>query len=91
VSYAQVFGRDEDSDLFAFEFKETDRYFIDDQYCANPECICNEAILVFCKIDQGKEFTVDSEQLKPFFIPVFACSLLNQILADKSNRESCYL
>jgi hypothetical protein len=55
VSYAQVFGNDEESGAFTFEFKETDRYLIDDQYCASPKCQCNEVVLVFYKIDPGND------------------------------------
>ena len=46
VLYSKIFGS-KDIEKFSFEFNETEKYIIDDQYCANPKCSCNEAILAF--------------------------------------------
>lgn len=46
--YAEVFG-DRDLDKFRFAYEDVD-YFVDDQYCANPDCRCNEVILTFIEI-----------------------------------------
>lgn len=48
VGYVEIFG-DKDSDKFFFNFNDKD-YLVDDQYCMNPKCKCNEAILTFFEI-----------------------------------------
>ena len=42
-------------DKFSFKFNETEMWFFEDQYCSNPKCLCNEAMLTFYKIDDSKE------------------------------------
>lgn len=53
VRYSEIFGS-KDTDKFSFEFGQTERYIIDDQYCSNPKCLCNEAVLTFFRIDTSK-------------------------------------
>ncbi|MEA1960509.1 MAG: hypothetical protein U9N81_04335 [Bacillota bacterium] len=52
LGYAEVFG-DRDVDKFLFRYKDTE-YMVDDQYCSDPECKCNEVILTFIEIISGK-------------------------------------
>ncbi len=54
MAYSEIFGSC-DIDKFSFEFKETEKWFFDDQYCTNPKCLCNEAVLTFFKIDDSKK------------------------------------
>jgi len=51
--YSEVFGA-RDVEKFSFEYKDR-KYFVDDQYCINPECKCNEAVLTFIDIVDGRE------------------------------------
>lgn len=53
VTYSEIFGG-HDLEKFSFELNETEKWFIDDQYCSNPKCPCNEAVLSFFKIDVSK-------------------------------------
>ena len=46
--YSEVYG-ESDTEKFIFEYKDR-KYFVDDQYCTNPKCNCNEAILSFIDI-----------------------------------------
>ena len=55
VSYSEIFGGHDLLDKFSFKFNETEKWFIDDQYCSNPKCPCNEAVLTFYKIDDSKQ------------------------------------
>lgn len=62
VGYCEIFG-DSDSDTFTFEMNGTERWFVDDQYCSNPKCPCNDVVLTFFKFDvlrpsQDPEFIV---------------------------------
>lgn len=62
VAYAEIFGS-LDFDLLSFELTMGEKWFIDDQYCSNPKCQCNDAVLSFIKIDdsvktQKPEFAV---------------------------------
>ena len=59
-SYAQVYG-ERDAQAFIFEYKDRE-YFVDDQYCSNPKCKCNEAILSFINIIS------DRDKLEPQFV-----------------------
>lgn len=55
LSYAQVYGENfNDNRYLFFEFKDRE-YFVDDQYCINPNCQCNEVILSFIDIIPDKE------------------------------------
>lgn len=47
-SYTQVYG-ERDSQAFIFEYKDR-KYLVDNQYCSNPKCKCNEAVLSFINI-----------------------------------------
>lgn len=49
VVYAEVFG-DEDADLFRFTIDGQD-YFLDDQYCMDPQCDCREAVITVTRIN----------------------------------------
>lgn len=53
VCYSEIFGS-KDAETFSFSFDDTDKYFIYDQYCSNPKCLCNEAVLEFYKEDTSK-------------------------------------
>lgn len=53
IGYSEVFGN-QDTDKFSFEFQDTEKYFIDDQYCSNPKCPCNEAVLAFFRINNSR-------------------------------------
>ena len=55
VSYSEIFGGYDLFDKFSFKFNETEMWFFEDQYCSNPKCLCNEAMLTFYKIDDSKE------------------------------------
>lgn len=62
VAYAEIFGS-VDSNTLSFQRIEGEKWFIDDQYCSNPKCQCNDAVLSFIKVDSSKktqkpEFTV---------------------------------
>lgn len=46
--FAEVFG-DKDASQFIFKYKDTE-YLVDDQYCSNPDCKCNEVVLTFVEI-----------------------------------------
>lgn len=53
--YSEVYG---ESDALKFLFEYMDRkYFVDDQYCTDPECECNEIVLTFFNIipDRDKQ------------------------------------
>lgn len=54
LSYSEIFGAI-DLDHLSFEFNKTERWMFDDQYCSNPQCLCNEAVLSFYKIDLTKK------------------------------------
>ncbi len=45
VGYVEVFG-EKDVEKFCFQCKGKN-YLVDDQYCMNPECKCNEVVLTF--------------------------------------------
>jgi len=51
--YSEVFG-ERDVEKFSFECEGT-KYFVDDQYCTNPECKCNEVVLNFIDIIDDRE------------------------------------
>lgn len=51
--YAEVFGGI-DADKFMFNYQDTE-YLVDDQYCSNPDCKCNEVVLTFIEIIPEKE------------------------------------
>lgn len=53
VGYSQIFGN-KDMDKFCFEFGENEKYIIEDQYCSNPKCQCNEAVLAFFRLDASE-------------------------------------
>lgn len=53
VGYVEIFG-ERDIEKLCFSYKGKD-YLIDDQYCMNPACKCNEAILTFIELQQEKE------------------------------------
>ena len=55
VSYSEIFGGYDLFDKFSFKFNETEMWFFEDQYCSNPKCLCNEAMLTFYKIDDSKQ------------------------------------
>lgn len=59
LSYEDIFGR-EDSDVFEVAHKSK-HYFISDQYCFNPLCQCNSAILSVIELDFQKDL------LEPIF------------------------
>ena len=46
--FSEVYG-EKDTDRFTFECKGI-TYFVDDQYCTNPECRCNEVVLTFFEV-----------------------------------------
>lgn len=46
--YSEVYGKSE-ANNFIFEYKDSS-YFVDDQYCTNPNCKCNEVVLSFIEI-----------------------------------------
>lgn len=48
VQYSQIFG-DENIENFVFEYKDI-TYMVDEQYCMNPDCKCNEAMLGFIDV-----------------------------------------
>ncbi len=54
LSYSEIFGAC-DLDHLSFEFNKSERWMFDDQYCSNPQCLCNEAVLSFYKIDPTKK------------------------------------
>ena len=53
--YSEVYG-ESDTKKFIFEYKDR-KYFVDDQYCTNPKCKCNEVVLSFINIipDRDKQ------------------------------------
>lgn len=51
--YSEVYG-EKNADKFRFKYNETE-YLVDDQYCTNPECKCNEVILTFVDIMSGRD------------------------------------
>lgn len=56
--YVEVYGK---KDIEKFNFKYKDKsYFVDDQYCIEPDCKCNEVILTFFEIVPGRK-TQDAE------------------------------
>jgi len=59
VGYTEVFGSTLPAG-FHFEF-EGKTWIVDDQYCMNPSCRCNEALLAFI------EFIQDKRPLTPSF------------------------
>lgn len=48
VPYTDVFG-DKEVDSLIFEYEGVN-YFVDDHYCMNPDCLCNEVVLAFIDI-----------------------------------------
>jgi hypothetical protein len=60
IGYSEVFP-DDMSKEFVFEF-EGKTWTVDDQYCMNPSCPCNEIILSFIDYVPGKA------PLKPSFV-----------------------
>ena len=52
VAYSEVFGS-VDADVFSFERIEGERWFIEDQYCSNPKCQCDDVVLSFYKHDSS--------------------------------------
>lgn len=52
VGYYELFERQE-NEGFLFEFEDGCWYEVDDQYCVNPSCNCNEAVLHFISIDNA--------------------------------------
>lgn len=53
VGYSEIFGSN-DNDKLYFDFGGKEKYFIEDQYCSNPKCQCNEAVLAFFRLDTSK-------------------------------------
>jgi hypothetical protein len=51
--YVEVYG-EKDIEKFSFKYKDKS-YFVDDQYCTEPNCTCNEAILTFFEIVPGRK------------------------------------
>lgn len=54
LGYSELFGSS-DMDKFSIEIDGVEKWFFDDQYCSNPKCLCNEAVLTFFKIDAAKK------------------------------------
>jgi len=51
--YSEIFG-ERDRENFSFEYQDK-KYFVDDQYCINPDCRCNDVLLTFIDIvDDGE-------------------------------------
>jgi hypothetical protein len=48
VGYEEVFG-EKDNEVFRFSYNNRG-YFVDDQYCMNPKCKCNDAILTIFEL-----------------------------------------
>ena len=62
IPYSKVIGRDSiltGGDECSYEFEYNGQtYFVEDRYCPNPSCLCNEVNLVFLKliiIDDGED------------------------------------
>lgn len=53
--YSEVYG-ESDTPKFFFDYMD-EKYFVDDQYCTNPECKCNDVVLTFFDIipDRDKQ------------------------------------
>jgi len=60
LGYAEVFG-EEEIEKFCFDYNGA-QYFVDDQYCVNPDCDCNEAILTFVRLMPGRR------KQEPYFV-----------------------
>jgi uncharacterized protein YchJ len=48
IGYVEVFG-EKDNEVFRFSYNNRE-YFVDDQYCMNPKCKCNDAILTIFEL-----------------------------------------
>ena len=80
ASYSEIFDV-EDEVCYPFEYNNT-KYIINDQYCMNPDCKCNEVILVFVKVIPDKEL-LDME----FAIKLFFTDLGFEIEESKCRKE----
>lgn len=89
--YAEVFG-DKDAEKFLFEYKGTN-YFVDDQYCTNPECKCNEVILTFIEIIPGRKVQQPKFSLRmPFDRGNYQIEYSNSVSKDEIEQIfKCFL
>lgn len=76
IPYSEVIGSDSvlnGGDECSFEFEHNgETYFVEDRYCPNPACLCNEVNLVFLKpiiIDDGEE---EEALISDYFIASFS-------------------
>ena len=97
AAYSEIFEV-EDEVCFPFEYNNM-KYIINDQYCMNPDCKCNEVILVFVKVIPDKEALSMEFAIKLFFadlrfeIEESICRKAKavEIASSFVNRESEYI
>ena len=53
LPYSDVFGSN--GQELSFRTGNIEEWVVDDYYCSNPKCLCNEVFLNFIKIDNHKE------------------------------------
>ena len=51
LGYEEIFGIEE---MISFSMDSVETWTIDDQYCSNPKCLCNEGVLTFFKVNRDK-------------------------------------
>jgi len=77
IMYYEVPG-DIDANPFTFQYKDTEKYFITDQYCTNPGCTCHDVTLSFTRLDE------DKIKLPEFVVRLDLMSLNHEVV-----RNSC--
>lgn len=81
ISYSEIYGPRDTEKLF-INFNEQDKYYVVDQYCMRPECLCDEVILSFYHVGAEKEVK------EPAFVISLEISNLNyEIVINSCGRD----
>ena len=80
ISYSEIYGPRDTEKLF-INFNEQDKYYVVDQYCMRPECLCNEVILCFYHVGAEKEAK------EPAFVISLGISNLNYEITTNNHRR----
>lgn len=54
ISYSEIYGPRDTEKLF-INFNEQDKYYVMDQYCMRPECLCDKVTLSFYHVSAEKK------------------------------------
>lgn len=80
ISYSEIYGPRDTEKLF-ISFNEQDKYYVLDQYCMRPECLCDKVILSFYHVG------AEREAKEPAFVISLETSNLNYEITTNNCRR----